>query len=63
MEEIQYHYKINHNTTTTTDTNRLVFSEQPASLRPGEGDGLGGERGRVHVTAHQNVHFLLRLHL
>lgn len=44
-------------------TNRFVFSEEPASLRPRECDGLCGEGGRVHVTAHQNIHFLLCLHL
>lgn len=44
-------------------TNRFVFSKQPSSLRPGEGDGLGGECRRVNITAHQNVHFLLCLHL
>lgn len=44
-------------------TDRFVFSEQPSRLRPGEGDGLGGERCRVNVATHQNVHLLLSLHL
>lgn len=46
-----------------SDTNRFVFSEEPSRLRPGEGDGLGGERRRVNVATHQNVHLLLSLHL
>lgn len=44
-------------------TDRFVFSEQPSRLRPGEGDGLGGERCRVNVATHQDVHLLLSLHL
>lgn len=41
----------------------FVFAEEPATLRSGEGDGFGGQGGRVNVAAHQNVHFFLCLHL
>lgn len=43
--------------------NRFVLSEQPAGLGSGEGDGLGGESGRVNIAAHKDVHLFLCLHL
>ena len=48
---------------TNTQTDRLVLPEQPARLGSGEGYGLGGEGGRIDVTAHQDVHLFLGLHL
>lgn len=44
-------------------THGFVFAEEPAALRSGEGDGFGGQGGRVNVAAHQNIHLFLRLHL
>lgn len=41
----------------------LILSEEPANLTAGEGDRLSRQSGRVDITAHQNIHLLLSLHL